>query len=67
MKKITPILENTSINLVKDLKNSKNVLKEAIKSNNLEKQPVKDFLDFSLEETGKYRIGDRIVSIIFPR
>ena len=67
MKKITPILENTSINLVKDLKNSKNVLKDAIKSNNLEKQPIKDFLDFSLEEAGKYRIGDRIVSIIFPR
>ena len=67
MKKITPILENTSTNLVKDLKNSKNVLKESIKLNNLEKQPVKDFLDLSLEETGKYRIGDRIVSIIFPR
>ena len=67
MKKITPILENNSTNLVKDLKNSKNVLKESIKLNNLEKQPVKDFLDLSLEETGKYRIGDRIVSIIFPR
>jgi len=67
MKTITPILENSSINLTQNLKNAKKVLKETIKLNNLEKRPVKDLLDLSLEETGKYRVGDRIVSIIFPR
>ena len=67
MKKITPILENSSTNLTQNLKNAKKVLKKSLTTNNLEKQPVKDLLDFSLEETGKYRIGDRIVSIIFPR
>ena len=67
MKKITPILENASINLAQNLKKTKKVVKESLKPNTLEKQPVADLLDLSMEEFGKYRVGDRIVSIIFPR
>ena len=64
MNKIKPVLESSSHKIDTKLKQ---VFNKTIKNNDLEKQPIKDVFDFSMEEYGKYRIGDRIVSIIFPR
>ena len=34
---------------------------------NLERVPEKDFMDFSTEEQGYFRLGDKIVQTVFPR
>lgn len=63
MNKIPPI-KHIKQETVKAVKTAQ---KEVSKSNSLERVPKKDFFDFSTEEEGYFRAGDRIIEIIFPR
>ena len=43
-----------------------NILTKPAK-NTLERSPQKDVLDFSGEEEGFFKVGDKIIATIFPR